>query len=125
MRGFFLEEGDGRFADLVGQRFDTKAPAHNEQFLLDDPACVLQLRRLLSSDLPPGKTAHGATALLVMRNAAGGIPVGYTVRADRRWIKNSRAGVLHAIDCLVKVNPGLARTLRRIADTQKVWGEPD
>ena len=99
--------------------------ANNVEFLSDDPACRLQLRRVLPSDFPPAWNLHGATALLILRKQVDVPPIMVPVRFDRTPLRNSRKCVRHAVDCLAAENPSIGRHFRKVAEAQTVWGEPD
>ncbi len=123
MRATLLTLGDD-LVPKIGASFEY-SEAHDLQFLNPDKRCQLQLRRLLTSDMPPGTPLHGATALLVVRAETGAVTMVFTIRADRTRIRNTRAGVLHALNCLERLNPGLARGFRAMALKQTVWGEDE
>lgn len=125
MKGLLLNANDGPRPVFTAGHVETEAAVHNNQFLVENAACRLQLRRLLRSDLPAGAPLDGATAVLVLRHEGCRVPAVITVRADRTRIRNSRSGVMQAINRLAKANRQLAGTLRKIADAQTVWGEPD
>lgn len=104
---------------------DTAMVAHNAQFLSPDPACRLQVRLRFKNDYPPGLVDERDTALIFFdRSPMAKIEV-YPARVERAYIRNSRRGVLHAINRLALINPRLGRELRAIAEAQTVWGEPD
>lgn len=99
--------------------------AGNAQFFDPDPACLIQLRPLLPADYSEWGPPPKGNALLYARSEDPDLPhFACYVRVPRQKRKNTRAGVMAAIERVERFDPPTAKRLRDIAARTR-WPRPD
>lgn len=92
----------------------------NALFFDPNPACLIQIRPVLTSDHPTygGRPAIG---LLWARSEQAGAPdiISY-VRLPKRLRKNDRAGIMYAVDCVDGFDPRCGAHFREAA-ARTIW----
>ena len=97
----------------------------NAQFFDPDPACLIQLRPLLKADYGAWGADRNGNALLYARSDDPSRPdVACYVRVPPHLRKNTRAGVMCAIQRIARYDESTAANLREIAARTR-WPKPE
>ena len=96
----------------------------NALFFDPDPACLIQLRPVMTSDHPL-YADNPAIGLLYARGLYPGAPdfVSY-VHVPKHLRKNDQAGITHAIECVARFDKGTGVRLRELAARTR-WPKPE
>ena len=96
--------------------------AGNAQFFDPDPACVIQLRPLTRAEVPALNSSNPPNGLLYARTRDGSKFAAF-IRLPPARLKNDRAGIMNAIECVGRVDLACAIYLCELAARTR-WPRP-
>lgn len=121
---FRVNDGTGNMLNAVGK--EPNIHIGNAEFFDPNPACLIQIRPLLSSDIADHGVGRNCNAILFAHGDLWNDYESYVcyVRATPNYRKNNRASVLHAIERVRRNEPRFAAELDKIA-ARSEWPAQD